>query len=68
MDWAAAEAGLEVDRSVAEVQWAQPGTAAGLRQLADFCAGRLKLFADKRNDPTVAALSNLSPWLHFGEC
>ncbi|KAF0301036.1 Deoxyribodipyrimidine photo-lyase [Amphibalanus amphitrite] len=65
VDWAAAEASLQVDRSVTEVQWARPGTAAALSQLSEFCSGRLRLFADKRNDPTVAALSNLSPWLHF---
>jgi deoxyribodipyrimidine photo-lyase len=24
------------------------------------------MYAEKRNDPNLAALSNLSPWLHFG--
>ena len=43
-----------------------PGTSHGLQELANFCSKRLKIFGDKRNDPNVNALSNLSPWLHFG--
>ncbi|CAE8691361.1 unnamed protein product, partial [Polarella glacialis] len=33
----------------------------------DFLAKRLEIFADKRNNPNVDALSGLSPWLHFGQ-
>lgn len=51
-----------------EVEWATPGTAAGLAVLKSFIAERLKSFSTHRNDPNKAALSNLSPWLHFGEC
>jgi deoxyribodipyrimidine photo-lyase len=33
----------------------------------DFISsGRLKLFADKRNDPNIKACSDLSPYFHFG--
>ncbi|CAG0888693.1 unnamed protein product [Darwinula stevensoni] len=58
---------LECDRSVPEVTWAKPGTSAGMRMLQDFIQNRLKMYAEKRNDPTVDATSNLSPWLHFGQ-
>ncbi|CAG0888695.1 unnamed protein product [Darwinula stevensoni] len=58
---------LECDRSVPEVTWAKPGTSAGMRMLQDFIQNRLKMYAEKRNDPTVDAMSNLSPWLHFGQ-
>ncbi|PSN38921.1 hypothetical protein C0J52_11866 [Blattella germanica] len=61
-----AESILEVDRSVKAVTWATPGTKAGLEVLHSFCTSRLKLFASKRNDPNANALSNLSPWFHFG--
>ncbi|KAJ9593744.1 hypothetical protein L9F63_014717 [Diploptera punctata] len=67
VDWSRAEASLEVDRSVKPVTWATPGTKAGLTVLQTFCNSRLKLFASKRNDPTADALSNLSPWFHFGQ-
>lgn len=39
---------------------------AGKRMLQEFIDQRLKLFGSSRNDPTVAALSNMSPWFHFG--
>jgi len=67
VDWDAAWESVEVERGEGEVTWASPGTAAGLAVLAEFCQKRLKLFGSKRNDPNVDALSNLSPWLHFGE-
>lgn len=50
-----------------EVRWATPGTAAGLAMLESFIGERLKFFGTDRNNPTRAALSNLSPWFHFGE-
>ena len=40
--------------------------AAGKRMLHEFCDTRLKKFAASRNDPTVEALSGLSPWFHYG--
>lgn len=52
---------------MAEVEWATPGTTAGLAVLQSFIAERLKSFSTQRNDPNKAALSNLSPWFHFGE-
>uniref|UniRef100_A0A8C5F150 Photolyase/cryptochrome alpha/beta domain-containing protein n=1 Tax=Gopherus evgoodei TaxID=1825980 RepID=A0A8C5F150_9SAUR len=54
-DWNACHASLQVDCSVKEVTWATPGTA------------RLKSFGTDRNNPNRAALSNLSPWFHFGQ-
>lgn len=58
--------------AVPEVHWCTPGEAAGLAALSGpegfLSPGRLGLYATKRNDPSVApALSNLSPWLHFGQ-
>ena len=60
-------AGLTIDRSVPEIDWCAPGYRAGMAKAREFCAARLKLFADKRNDPNVAALSDLSPYYHFGQ-
>lgn len=58
---------LEVDETVKPVEWAVPGTRAGLDTLNEFCLKRLRKYATQRNDPNVNALSNLSPWLHFGK-
>ncbi|XP_073215205.1 deoxyribodipyrimidine photo-lyase-like isoform X3 [Lepidochelys kempii] len=66
IDWSACRASLQVDCSVKEVRWAMPGTAAGLAMLESFIGERLKSFGTDRNNPTRAALSNLSPWFHFG--
>jgi deoxyribodipyrimidine photo-lyase len=56
-----------VDKSVEEVKWAKPGTLAGWDVLESFVEKRLRKFNEKRNDPTNDALSNLSPWFHFGQ-
>ncbi|XP_046571771.1 LOW QUALITY PROTEIN: deoxyribodipyrimidine photo-lyase-like [Haliotis rubra] len=67
VNWEAAYASLEVDRSVKEVDWATPGTKGGLKMLESFCKERLKYFNADRNNPNKNALSNLSPWIHFGQ-
>ncbi|XP_066951760.1 deoxyribodipyrimidine photo-lyase-like isoform X1 [Macrobrachium rosenbergii] len=67
VDWIAADKYLECDRSVGPVSWAKPGTKAGLTTLNDFCLKRLRKYGIKSNDPTENALSNLSPWIHFGQ-
>ena len=58
---------IEVDSSVPEVDWAKPGTAAGLNMLESFCKVRLRNFGASRNDPTKNAISNLSPWFNTGK-
>ncbi|XP_041119980.1 CPD photolyase isoform X2 [Polyodon spathula] len=67
VDWEQARSSLEVDCSVKEVDWARPGTEAGLAMLESFIMERLKLFGSDRNNPNRPALSNLSPWFHFGQ-
>ena len=49
-----------------QVRWIEPGEAAARKGVVDFLEARLKLYS-KRNDPTLDACSNLSPWLHFGQ-
>jgi len=66
-DWKAADEFISVDRSVAPVTWATPGTEGGLLTLESFCKSRLKIFGSQRNDPNKQALSLLSPWIHFGQ-
>ncbi|XP_067109490.1 CPD photolyase [Osmerus mordax] len=66
VDWVETVASLQVDRTVEEVEWAKPGSAAGMNMLESFIDLRLKHFATHRNDPNSAALSQLSPWIRFG--
>ncbi|KAK3914860.1 Deoxyribodipyrimidine photo-lyase [Frankliniella fusca] len=67
IDWERCEAHLECDKTVEEVSWAVPGYSGGIATLESFINKRLKIFGAKRNDPTQNALSNISPWLHFGQ-
>ncbi len=59
-------ADIRVDRSVPPVKWITPGTKAGKQILEDFMSRKLENYPDDRNDPNKAALSNLSPYFHFG--
>lgn len=67
MDWEATLSSLNIDRTVGATRWAEPGTLAGVAMLESFIGERLKLFDAQRNDPNVAALSQMSPWIRFGE-
>ncbi|KAM4556503.1 CPD photolyase isoform 1-T1 [Fundulus diaphanus] len=67
VDWEKTLASLDVDRTVGEPQWAKPGSEAGMAMLESFIDVRLKMFATQRNDPNMAALSQLSPWIRFGQ-
>ncbi len=66
-DWVACYKSLECDTDVKIVKWAKPGYAAGIQTLEDFIQVRMKVYDTERNDPTKKAISNLSPWTHFGQ-
>ncbi|KAI1883203.1 hypothetical protein AGOR_G00242790 [Albula goreensis] len=66
VDWSQVLSGLKLDHSVGEVDWAQPGASAGIAMLESFIDERLKDYAPLRNNPNSEALSQLSPWVHFG--
>eukprot|EP01090_Pellita_catalonica_P017646 TRINITY_DN5371_c0_g1_i1.p1 TRINITY_DN5371_c0_g1~~TRINITY_DN5371_c0_g1_i1.p1 ORF type:complete len:551 (+),score=90.92 TRINITY_DN5371_c0_g1_i1:114-1655(+) len=71
IDWEAIrknalQAGL--DAQVGEVDWILPGEKAAASSLQTFITKRLEKYATKRNDPSVeGALSDLSPYFHFGQ-
>lgn len=67
IDWKKTLNSLKVDESVGEVTWCRPGYRNAVGMLESFINKRLKLFNTKRNDPTVNALSNMSPYFHFGQ-
>lgn len=67
VDWESADSGLAVDKTVSEVDWAISGSAAGLRNLETFIKERLRHYQNDRNNPNKEALSDMSPWFHFGQ-
>ena len=43
------------------------GYKGGIEQLESFINDRVIHFAVGRNDPNRGAISNLSPWFHYGQ-
>jgi deoxyribodipyrimidine photo-lyase len=58
---------LKVDRSVGRVDGFQGGTSWAKRHLKSFIRTKLDKYAGSRNDPGLDCLSNMSPYLHFGQ-
>ncbi len=67
VDWKAVRQSLHVDRSVSIVDWCVPGEQAARTSLQQFIEQRLERYEVDRNNPTINAQSNLSPYLHFGQ-
>lgn len=67
IDWENLESSLNIDKSIKEVHWLLPGENEAIKILDKFIEEKLQFYADKKNDPTDNALSNLSPYLHFGQ-
>ncbi len=55
------------DLSVPEVSWILPGESSAKKILGIFLESKMQTYNTKRNDPTINNLSNLSPYLHFGQ-
>lgn len=58
---------LSLNSGVSPVDWIRPGWDEALSMLDHFLDHGLKNYQEKRNDPNFNALSNLSPYLHFGQ-
>ena len=58
---------LDVDRSVAPVARFRGGTGEARRRLRDFLRHRLAGYHAGRSEPAEAHVSELSPYLHFGQ-
>jgi len=66
VDWDAARQSLRIDHGVTEVDWLEPGENGARDLLTRFIAQRLEHYG-QRNDPNAPVLSELSPYLHFGQ-
>jgi deoxyribodipyrimidine photo-lyase len=67
IDWPKVLSYLQIDWNVPEITWAAPGERSAKEALTRFLEKRIKGYDEHRNDPTLNAQSNLSPWLHFGQ-
>jgi len=60
-------ASLRIDRSVGPITAFHGGTNKAKRRLKNFIKNKLDGYAEFRNDPGLNYLSNMSPYLHFGQ-
>jgi len=67
INWDQVRNSVSVDETVQSCEWAKPGSSYGLQRLEKFINEGLEVYAEKRNIPTVDAISNLSPWFHSGQ-
>lgn len=67
IDWVRARNSLKANQEVKEVDWISPGEATAALVLKNFLENKFDRYAEDRNDPNKNALSNLSPYLHFGQ-
>jgi len=67
IDWKKIYSSLSLDESVKPVEWIKPGEKAAHKTLKDFIENKIDKYSELRNDPNENVLSNLSPYLHFGQ-
>ncbi len=67
IDWKRVTSSLKINSEVKEVDWIKAGESAATFSLKNFLENRFERYAEDRNDPNKKALSNLSPYLHFGQ-
>ena len=58
---------FSIDRTVKPVSHFRGGTSEAKRLLRDFIVHKLKDYSELRSDPSLACVSHLSPYLHFGQ-
>jgi len=66
-DWETALKMVSARTGLPPMTWLKSGERAARRVLRQFLANRLKHYDAGRNDPNADALSQLSPYLHFGQ-
>ena len=67
INWEKVIKNLNINNEVNEVDWIKPGEKAASSMLKEFLENKLEHYSQDKNDPNKNALSNLSPYLHFGQ-
>ncbi len=66
-DWEKAERKLKINFDVKEIDWLKPGEDAAKKTLRKFIETKFKDYAELRNDPNSMTVSDMSPYIHFGQ-
>ncbi len=67
IDWNKIYSHLEVDNQIKPVLGFQSGEDEAFKTLQDFIHNKFERYHELRNDPNSDVLSNISPYLHFGQ-
>ena len=67
IDWDSLYDSLKVNRSVEPVSWLKPGADAAGMVIDRFIKDRIERYPGESNDPNQDAVSDISPYLHFGQ-
>ena len=67
VDWKTVINTLKIDRNVSKIKWLEPGEKAAKKILSTFLTNKISKYDSDKNDPNKDVLSNLSPYLHFGQ-
>jgi deoxyribodipyrimidine photo-lyase len=67
IDWEKVYKSLNINDAVKPVDWIKPGEKDAHKVLKDFIENKFDRYSELRNDPNSDVLSNLSPYLHFGQ-
>ncbi len=66
-DWKKLRSSLTIDESIGVVKGFISGEKAAQAAMKTFLKNGLSGYSQRRNDPSLAGQSNLSPYLHFGQ-
>ncbi|MBN2030588.1 deoxyribodipyrimidine photo-lyase [bacterium] len=67
IDWEIVKKNLKTETNSQLQSFFLPGETEGSKKLKQFIDKRLNHYSSTRNDPTKNAVSDLSPYLHFGQ-
>ena len=67
IDWRRAYNNLKIDETIKSVLGLIPGESEAHEQLSRFKKQPIEEYMNHRNDPNRKVLTNLSPYLHFGQ-
>jgi len=58
---------LEIEKEIKKTETFHGGTNEAIKLLQNFIEHKLERYSEDRNDPTKQGVSNMSPYLHFGQ-
>ncbi len=65
--WEHIESSVNANMHIESVDWIHPGASHATGALSTFLQDGIEKYDTFRNDPSMHAQSNLSPYLHFGQ-